>query len=466
VLNAQTASYVLTAQTASYVLTAQTASFVANAQSASNAAAAQTASYVLNAVSSSFASTASSADNFLVRSTLTAQTLVVQTITSSEDFVTGSTRFGTIAANTHQFTGSVIISGSMQFSNSSTITTNAGTGFLAMYANGGGLYFGGAASTNHMMISSSGNVGIGTISPSRTLDVTGTLRVVTPNRSFFVTSNAYSISDGTLSSGIGMDGDGLYLGNVTSTTGWTIANPQVTIRSSGNVGIGKINPSEIFDVNTGQGARGGMALTGEYPYLRFNVSSSSANARNWALNATNAEAGDFALLQSNAKDGNPVTAGTSILGFSRGGAATFSSFIQATGLYGKSYPQTSTSGNVSIVDTGIYNSIDYSSGMIWLVSYGGNPLAAGSNYFANYLGALSVTTGYIGGSVKQYIQYSPISQFDASGVGALSLTAVFWNGTTELTTIPNSNTSYQIRLKIGTYNPVGSGQYVYLLKMG
>jgi hypothetical protein len=146
--------------------------------------------------------------------------------------------------------------------------------------------------------------------------------------------------------------------------------------------------------------------------------------------------------------------------------ATLSNYVQAPGLYGKSYSQTSTSGAYSIVDTGIYNSIDYSSGMIWLVSYGGNPLAAGSNYFANYLGALSVTTGYIGGSVKQYIVYTPITQFDASGVGALSLTAVFWNGTTELTTIPNSNTSYQIRLKIGTYNPVGYGQYVYLLKMG
>jgi len=69
-----------------------------------------------------------------------------------------------------------------------------------------------------------------------------TLRVNTPNRSFFITSNAYSISDGTLSSGFGMDGDGLYLGNVTSSSGWTISNPQVTIRSSGNVGIGTTNP--------------------------------------------------------------------------------------------------------------------------------------------------------------------------------------------------------------------------------
>ena len=77
---------------------AATASFVALAQSASNAVAAATASF---------------ANAFTVAGTLTAQTLVVQTITSSVDFVTGSTRFGSIAANTHQFTGSIITSGSV-----------------------------------------------------------------------------------------------------------------------------------------------------------------------------------------------------------------------------------------------------------------------------------------------------------------------------------------------------------------
>jgi hypothetical protein len=96
--------------TASIATTALTASFVENAQ---------TASYVLNAVSSSFALTASSADNLLVRNTLTAQTLVVQTITSSVDFVTGSTRFGSIAANTHVFTGSISTSGSIGIGTSS-----------------------------------------------------------------------------------------------------------------------------------------------------------------------------------------------------------------------------------------------------------------------------------------------------------------------------------------------------------
>jgi hypothetical protein len=91
--NADTASYVVTAQTASYVITAQTAS------------------YVLNAVSSSYAATSSFANNFTVAGTLTAQTIVAQTITSSIDFVTGSTRFGSLLANTHSFTGSVGITG-------------------------------------------------------------------------------------------------------------------------------------------------------------------------------------------------------------------------------------------------------------------------------------------------------------------------------------------------------------------
>ena len=89
----------------------------------------------------------------------------------------------------------------------------------------------------------SGSVGIGITNPSYRLDVNGTFRIVTPNRSFFVTTNSYSISDGTLSSGIGMDGDGLYLGNVASSTGWGIGNAQLTIRSAGNVGIGITTPA-------------------------------------------------------------------------------------------------------------------------------------------------------------------------------------------------------------------------------
>ena len=87
---------------------ASTASFVALAQSASNAVAAATASF---------------ANAFTVAGNLTAQTLVVQTITSSVDFVTGSTRFGSISANTHVFTGSMSVSGAAIFSEQLTATS-------------------------------------------------------------------------------------------------------------------------------------------------------------------------------------------------------------------------------------------------------------------------------------------------------------------------------------------------------
>jgi len=157
---AASASNASAAQTASYVLTAQTASFVALAQSASNAVAAATASF---------------ANAFTVNGTLTAQTLVVQTITSSVDFVTGSTRFGSLLDNTHTFTGSLNLTGSL------TVVTT-GTEFQV---NSTGVNLGNALTDSHIIsgsvtmnpgglfVSSSGNVGIGTISPSQKLEVVG-----------------------------------------------------------------------------------------------------------------------------------------------------------------------------------------------------------------------------------------------------------------------------------------------------
>ncbi len=124
---ATTASYVQNAQSASYVLQAVSASFATTASYVQNA---QSASYVLQAVSSSYAlsassaATASSADSFVVRQnltasnalisgTITAQTLVVQTVTSSVVYSSGSNVFGNSLSNTQIFTGSVSITGSL-----------------------------------------------------------------------------------------------------------------------------------------------------------------------------------------------------------------------------------------------------------------------------------------------------------------------------------------------------------------
>jgi hypothetical protein len=209
--------------TASIATTALTASFVANAQ---------TASYVLNAVSSSFALTASSADNLLVRNTLTAQTLVVQTITSSVDFVTGSTRFGSISADTHVFTGSLFVTGS------------------ALNVNNGGLF-----------VSSSNNVGINTTNPTSPLTVkagsrSDTLRLTISGSSSV--SDAVGITFGSSTYDKAQiiaynENTGNAAGYLTFWTGGTPATTDMTerirITSAGNVGIGIKTPTEILEVS-------------------------------------------------------------------------------------------------------------------------------------------------------------------------------------------------------------------------
>ena len=145
--------------TGSIVATSFTGSLLGTSSFATSASSAITASYVLQAVSSSFATnatnaaTASSADNFTVRGTLTAQTIVTQVITSSTDFVTGSTRFGSLISNTHQFTGSVGITGSLSVVGSSTLNGSVSTGNQ--------IIVGGASSTAGILNFFNGNVGVG-----------------------------------------------------------------------------------------------------------------------------------------------------------------------------------------------------------------------------------------------------------------------------------------------------------------
>jgi hypothetical protein len=240
--NALSASYAVSASNA---LAAQTASFVANAESASNAVAAQTASY---------------ASAFTVASTLTAQTLVVQTITSSVDFVTGSTRFGSILENTHQFTGSMLVTGSIgiNLSSSAYLTgsltvqsmVSASTSGpvvavrtsyinkkiiaeLAEYSSDGVLVLRHALAstptvfitsqtggTSHTYFNHDGNVGIGTSSPINKLDIR-------------ISSSATYSSSST--------GSALTLYNTSATTNGFVGIDFIAEPTSGNTGRAAIN---------------------------------------------------------------------------------------------------------------------------------------------------------------------------------------------------------------------------------
>jgi len=252
--------------TASIATTALTASFVANAQ---------TASYVLNAVSSSFALTASSADNFLTRGTLTAQTLVVQTITSSVSTITGSTNFGSLLANTHQFTGSVSMTGSLAVVTNGTelqvgaTGVNLGNALTDSHIISGSL----RVNPNGLFVSSSGFVGIGNTTPIIDLQIGNRtiLQNVVNAQSSYANNVYYNgvnwfLKDAGTGTAIRLNSPGS-LGDIsfhTIASGSAGANVgtemdttgvKMIIKNNGRVGIGTTTPSSTLGI-TSTGADG------------------------------------------------------------------------------------------------------------------------------------------------------------------------------------------------------------------
>jgi hypothetical protein len=123
--------------------------------------------------------------------TITSQTLVVQTITSSVSYLTGSTQHGSVLTNTHQFTGSVYMTGSLdliggELKAGRVDTTNEGgqVSFGRATDNATAWYidaYGNVASPQLRFVDVTGaavrmtitgsNVGIGTSSPSQKLHI-------------------------------------------------------------------------------------------------------------------------------------------------------------------------------------------------------------------------------------------------------------------------------------------------------
>ena len=371
---ASTSSFVALAQSASYVLNAVSSSFATSASywsgsivNAESASFASTSSFVALAQSASnavAAATASFANAFTVAGNLTAQTLVVQTITSSVDFVTGSTRFGSILGNTHVFSGSVTM-------------------------NPGGLF-----------ISSSGLVGIGTITPS-------TLLQVTTARTNGTNVNVLTLSDTT--TGVQTVGFGAriqYLSNTTSVQAaigleqggsGTNNESQISFYTQNTAGaltkqltIGSTGAATFSNsITATDGTFSSSGVDGSLgSVVRISTTNTNGNARNWAIVNTFDSYGDLNFRLSTAQGGNALVSGSTILTLSRTGAATLNGPLQVTTTSNNGIAITtndiatlkmSSSGgstknwgfattNLAASDFGIYQS----------TSNGGDPISAGT----------------------------------------------------------------------------------------
>ena len=234
--------------------------------------------------------------SFTTSGAIVAQTLVVQTITSSITQMTGSNIFGSSLSNTQRFTGSVLVTGSL------TVTTTG----TELQVNPNGVNIGNALTDSHVIsgsfrvnpsglfVSGSGNVGIGTTSPNINLQIAGTNNTAVSNTTFwnyaFTGQEITNLSNtGSTVAGLAFVGGSSRsavsaIGGVLESTslqslalftggsgvGGGSVVERMRITSGGSVGIGTSSPSTLLHLQSS--ASGGQ---------NFRIQTSVAAGRNY-----------------------------------------------------------------------------------------------------------------------------------------------------------------------------------------
>ena len=367
---ATTSSYVLNAVSSSYATTASywsgsilNSTSASYASTASYVTTAQTASYYGGSVTSaSYAATSSYANNFTVAGTLTAQTIVVQTITSSNDYITGSSINGSLLTNTHQFTGSVTITGSLAVNGSNTILTNQTSSMSVLsssYALTASYYGGNVTSASY---SNTASYVLNAVSSSYAFTASYVLNAISSSYS----SNSTSASYATTSSYVITAQTASYYGGSVTSASYASTASYVLQAVSASFTILAQTANTASYVITAQTASyyGGSVTSASYAstasYVQNAVSSS------YATNATTAQTSSYA-------NATPVT------GFTIGGSQIYYANVSSPG---------NVNSNIFSTNTGSFTSAFYN----YTVSSGSN--ARSGQVIAAWVGTTSSYTDF------------------------------------------------------------------------
>jgi len=250
---------------------------------------------------------------------------VVQTITSSVDFVTGSTRFGSISANTHEFTGSVSITGSL----TTSIAALGSAASLFLVSDGNVIKSRTAAQTlsDIAALPLAGGTLTGALSGT-SATFSGDLTIDTNTLYVDSTNNRVGIGTSTPSNPLHIQSNTVSQLNVTALSGNT--NAQINLEPTGT-GIALIGPANGVDLSFRTNAAIRMTLNGSTGAATFSSSvtagdtilvpsdatgaggykinyySPSASSRSWKIGNDLIAYGDFWIGQSTTQIGSTYT---------------------------------------------------------------------------------------------------------------------------------------------------------------